>query len=90
MFYLCVALGKGQRKFPLELLSADVFLAINDRIAALIQDYDLYQLSQIGMFMSGPNAINYVPDEFWTQTMEKALNESLDEFREHQDLIAKE
>lgn len=40
--------------------------------------------------MSGPSALNYVRDDFWTETMETALSESLNEFLEHQDLIAKD
>lgn len=40
--------------------------------------------------MSGPSAISYVPEEFWTKALEKALGDSLDEFRQHEDVIAKE
>ena len=71
-------------------MSIDLFQGIRDKLDELIDEYDLYQLSQIGMFMSGPSAFNYVEDDFWTKTMESALSESMNEFQEHQDLIAKD
>jgi hypothetical protein len=47
-------------------MSIDLFQVIRDKLDELINEYDLYQLSQIGMFMSGPSALNYVRDDFWT------------------------
>lgn len=61
-------------------MTIDLFQAIRDKLDELIDEYDLYQLSQIGMFMSGPSAINHVSDDFWTKSMESALSESLNEF----------
>ena len=48
---------------------------------------DLYQISQIGNFMSSPGASRNVPDEFWTGCVEDALYESLKEFKKYEDVI---
>ncbi len=37
-------------------------------------EFDLYQLSQLAMFMCNPHVSPYVPDEFWNDTLEFALN----------------
>ena len=50
---------------------------------------DLYQISQIGNFMSSPGASRNVPDEFWTGCIEDALYESLKEFKKYEEVINK-
>lgn len=53
-------------------------------------EFDLYQISQVGNFMSGPNVSRNVPDEFWTGCVESALDDSLREFKKYSDIISKE
>jgi len=40
--------------------------------------------------MSTPGISRHVPDDFWTDCVEPSLYDSLDEFEEHKELIAKE
>jgi len=37
-------------------------------------------LSQLAMFMCSPSATPYVPDEFWTDTLEQCLNQAINNF----------
>jgi hypothetical protein len=90
VFQLCVALGKGGSKIPSEVVSTDVFYAIYLKQLQLVKEYDLYQLSQIGTFLSSPGPSQHVPDEYWTGCFEPALSLSLQEFEQHQDVIAKD
>ena len=90
LFYLCIALGKGSQKLPSESISTDVYYAIYLKCLQVMGEFDLYQISQVGNFMSGPNVSRNVPDEFWTGCVESALEESLKEFKKYSDLISKE
>jgi hypothetical protein len=85
---LCLALGKGARKLPQ--ISTDVYYAIYLKCLQVINEFDLYQISQIGNFMSGPGVSRNVPDEFWTGCLENALNESVKEFKKYSEIIAKD
>ena len=90
VFYLCIALGKGMRKLPQESVSTDIYYAIYLKSLQVMSEYDLYQISQIGNFMSGPGVSRNIPDEFWTGCLESALDESLKEFTKYSELISKE
>ena len=61
IFRVCVALGKGGQKIPAKLISSDVHYAIYLKQLQLIDQFDLYQLSQIGNFMSSPGTSSNVP-----------------------------
>lgn len=47
----------------------------------MIDEFDIYQLSQIGNFMSSPGASANVPDEYWSGCLEPALEASLKDFK---------
>ena len=40
--------------------------------------------------MSSPEVTRSVPSEFWTESIEKALFQSLDEFDKYKDLISRD
>jgi hypothetical protein len=42
------------------------------------------------MFMCNPYASPYVPDNFWTETMEVALNQAIINFKQYEGKINKE
>ena len=56
----------------------------------MVNEYDLYQLSQIGNFLCSPGPSQHVPDDYWTNCFEKALENSFEEFEKHKDVIAKD
>lgn len=68
-----MALGRG--KINPSIINSDIYytLYLNASRHALNDEFDLYQLSQLSMFMSSPQTSSYVPDEFWTDTLEKCL-----------------
>lgn len=68
-FYLAMALGRG--KINPQLINSDLYytLYLNTARHALKDDFDLYQISQLSMFMCSPYASPYVPDDFWTDTL---------------------
>lgn len=69
-FYLSMALGRG--KISPSLINTDIYytLYLNTSRHCLKDEFDLYQVSQLAMFMCSPEASPYVPDEFWTETLE--------------------
>ena len=90
IFYICVALGGRQQRIPSKTIHSDLYYTLYLRLTSIIEDFDLYQLSKIGMFLSNPDAIKYVPEEFWKSQFESALIDSIKEFKKHSDLIQKE
>ena len=90
VFNLCLSLGKGARKLPQDSVSTDIYYAIFLKSMQVLSECDLYQISQIGNFMSSPGASRNVPDEFWTGCIEEALQESLLEFKKYSDVINRE
>jgi hypothetical protein len=42
------------------------------------------------MFMCNPNASSYIPDDFWTETLELALNQAIINFKKYEGKINKE
>ena len=39
-------------------------------VARNIKDYDLQQLAQLSMFFANEKVTQFVPDEFWYETLE--------------------
>lgn len=66
-FYICMTLGKG--KIKPSLIKSDIYYTIYLNTARFVQEFDLYQLSLISMFLSSEQASPYVPDEFWTDSL---------------------
>mmetsp|Transcript_5757 Transcript_5757/g.9860 ORF Transcript_5757/g.9860 Transcript_5757/m.9860 type:complete len:269 (+) Transcript_5757:107-913(+) len=87
IFYLCVSLGKGQRKLPADLVSSDFYYAIFLKLMSDSDKFDLYQLSQVGNFMCNPGALRNVPDELWSSAFEVQILKSIKEFEAHKELI---
>jgi hypothetical protein len=73
-FYLAMALGRG--KINPALINSDLYytLYLNTARHTINDEFDLYQLSQLSMFMCNPYASPYVPDDFWKETLESAMN----------------
>lgn len=69
-FYLSMALGRN--RINPAIINTDLYYTIylNASRHAINDEFDLYQLSQLAMFMCSPQASPYVPDEFWTETLE--------------------
>jgi hypothetical protein len=42
------------------------------------------------MFMCSPNASPYVPDTFWTETLEKCILDAVSNYRKYEGKINKE
>lgn len=72
-FYLAMALGKG--RINPKIINSDLYytLYLNATRHCLADEFDLYQISQLSMFMTSPAASDYVPDTFWTETLEKSF-----------------
>jgi hypothetical protein len=62
---------------------------LNTTRHALNDEFDLYQLSQLSMFMSSSQASPYVPDEFWTETLVKCLEDAISNFKKYDGKINK-
>jgi hypothetical protein len=45
--------------------------------ATHINTYDLYQLGQVSMFFASRHCVQYVPTEFWSESLQGALEEAL-------------
>jgi hypothetical protein len=89
-FYLAMALGRG--KINPAIINSDLYytLYLNTARHTMKDEFDLYQLSQLSMFMCNPNASPYVPDDFWTETLEFALNQGIINFKKYEGKINKE
>ena len=42
-----------------------------------INTYDLYQLGQISMFFASKHCVQFVPTEFWSESLQGALEGAL-------------
>jgi hypothetical protein len=89
-FYLAMALGRG--KINPAIINTDLYytLYLNTSRHTLNDEFDLYQLAQLSMFMCSPNASPYVPDEFWTESMEKAMVSAISNLKKYEGKINKE
>lgn len=89
-FYLAMALGRG--KINPNIINSDLFytLYLNASRHTLNDEFDLYQLSQLSMFMCNPQASPYVPDAFWTETLDTALTSAITNFKKYEGKINKE
>ncbi len=89
-FYLAMALGKG--KINPGLIHSDLYYTIYLNVSrhTLKDEFDLYQLAQLSMFLCSPYASPYVPDDFWTESLEKALTQAISNFRKFEGKINKE
>lgn len=89
-FYLAMALGRG--KINPAIIHSDLYytLYLNTVRHTMKDEFDLYQLSQLSMFMCNPNASSYIPDDFWTETLELALNQAIINFKKYEGKINKE
>jgi len=54
-----------------------------------IQAFDLFQLAQISNFMCTPEVTDSIPDAFWTESLEQALDEHLANFVKYSDQLDK-
>ena len=89
-FYLAMALGRGlNRKFQPDMVPkfSDLVYALYIQAAQHIATYDLYQLGQLSMFLGSPAATDYVPVEFWTENLEKALEDNLMNYQKYRDQL---
>jgi hypothetical protein len=89
-FYLAMALGRG--KINPALINSDLYytLYLNSARHTMSDEFDLYQLSQLSMFMCNPYASPYVPDDFWKETLEVAMNQAIINFKKYEGKINKE
>ncbi|TNV82727.1 hypothetical protein FGO68_gene13221 [Halteria grandinella] len=89
-FYLSMALGRN--RINPAIINTDLYYTIylNASRHAVNDEFDLYQLSQLSMFMCSPQASPYVPDEFWTETLEKCLTSAIGNFKKYEGQINKE
>jgi hypothetical protein len=89
-FYLSMALGRG--RINPSIIKSDLYYTIylNTSRHALKDEFDLYQLSQLSMFLSSPEASPYVPDEFWNDVLEKMLNDAISNFKKYEGKINKQ
>lgn len=85
-----MALGRG--KIKPNLIKSDLYytLYLNTSRHSLKDEFDLYQISLLSMFMSNPLASPYVPDEFWTDTLEQCLQSAIQNFKKFEGKINKE
>ena len=56
-------------------------------MARNIKEYDLQQLAQLSMFFANERVTQFVPDEFWYETLEPQLEDQLDTFVKFRDQI---
>ena len=89
-FYLAMALGRG--KINPAIVNTDIYytLFLNVTRHYMKDDFDLYQLSQLAMFMCSPQASPYVGDEFWEVTLEEAFTKAIANFKKYEGKINKE
>jgi hypothetical protein len=89
-FYLQMAIGRGiNKKFNASQIPNFGDLCYNLYLvtAKEIATFDLFQLAQISNFMSSPEVTQAVPDEFWTESLEPALEEHLGNFVKFKDQL---
>ena len=83
IYYLCIAIGQalGNNNIQASIIPSDVYYAIYLKQIQMVNEYDLYQLSQIAMALSPPGAAQHVPDSYWTECLVQALKENVNEFK---------
>ena len=92
-FYLAMALGRGlQRKFHAQSVPnySDLVFSVYLAAAANINEFDLYQLGQLSMFLASEDATAFVPDDFWSVNLEPALEDSLVSYLKFKDQLSAE
>jgi len=89
-FYLAMALGKG--RINPAIINSDLYytLYLNVTRHCLADEFDLYQISQLSMFMTSPAASEYVPDVFWTETLEACIRSAMANYKQYEGKINKE
>lgn len=90
VFYLAMAIGRGLgKKFAKEDVKGFSDLVYNLYLVSAreINDFDLFQLAQISSFMSSPAITEGVPDQFWTEALEPALDNHLANFVKYQEQL---
>lgn len=80
----------GRDKIPKEVINTDIYYTLYLNISRHINQLDLYQVSQLAMFMSQPDVSPYVPDELWTQTLQSALIDGVENYKKYGEKINKE
>lgn len=89
IWYCCLALSN--EKVPEQMIIAsDVYYMIYMRCITIAEEFDLQQISQIGLFMAKGSADGNVPEEFWSGCLENALLQQIQQFKAHSDKISKE
>ncbi|CDW74678.1 UNKNOWN [Stylonychia lemnae] len=84
-FYICMALGGG-RIIP-QVINTDLYYTLYLNSVRHISEFDLYQLSQLSMFLASPQAARFVPDTFWTDVLSKELLEALENYNKFEGKI---
>ena len=79
VYYLTMALSTN--RIPESLVTSDLYYGIYLKSHELHQEYDLHQLSQIGIVLCSHRALEHIPDEFWASCMEPALLSNFQEFQ---------
>lgn len=54
-------------------------------MARHIEKFDLFQISQLAMFMTSPDVSPYIPDTLWTTTLQKSMLEAIENFKKYGD-----
>jgi hypothetical protein len=86
-FYICMALGKG--RINPQIIKSDIYYTLYLNAARHINDFDLFQLAQMSMFLCSDQASMYVPDEYWTEALSKGLEEAISNFEKFETKINK-
>ena len=87
-FYLSMALGRGLgKKINRNEIKNFGDLCYNLYLATAkeINSFDLFQLAQISNFLCSPEITESIPDEFWIESLEPALEEALANFIKYGD-----
>jgi len=77
-FYLCMALGKGQ--IDPKLVKSDLYYTLYLTASRQLDEFDLFQISQISNFFCSNPATHYVPSDFWNVALANALSEAIERF----------
>ena len=78
-----MALGRGLGKKIDEsqiVNFSDLGYSLYISVARGIKEYDLQQLAQLSMFFANEKITQFIPEEFWFETLEPELEEHLDTF----------
>lgn len=83
-----MALGKG--KINPSIIKSDIYYTLYLNASRYINEFDLYQLSQLSMFLCSQLASPYVPDEFWTESLGPALLDAVKNYNKYEGKINKQ